>query len=90
MPLEVPASQCHRSPLVLAYDQAHFSALVSMEQKDSAKEQGAAPSQSVAGFYSEVEMVAKKKEATEENGRPDDSMFCFCFLTKLCNITKSF
>lgn len=40
LPLEVPANKCHRSPLVLAYDQAHFSALVSMEQKDSSKEQG--------------------------------------------------
>ncbi|XP_023381489.1 OTU domain-containing protein 7B [Pteropus vampyrus] len=43
LPLEVPASQCHRSPLVLAYDQAHFSALVSMEQKESAKEQAVIP-----------------------------------------------
>uniref|UniRef100_G3U7X1 ubiquitinyl hydrolase 1 n=1 Tax=Loxodonta africana TaxID=9785 RepID=G3U7X1_LOXAF len=41
LPLEVPANQCHRSPLVLAYDQAHFSALVSMEQKENTKEQGA-------------------------------------------------
>lgn len=40
LPLEVAANKCHRSPLVLAYDQAHFSALVSMEQKDSSKEQG--------------------------------------------------
>ncbi|XP_030225823.1 OTU domain-containing protein 7B isoform X2 [Gadus morhua] len=40
LPLEVPAAKCHRSPLVLAYDQAHFSALVSMEQKDGSKEQG--------------------------------------------------
>uniref|UniRef100_A0A3Q3QK01 ubiquitinyl hydrolase 1 n=1 Tax=Monopterus albus TaxID=43700 RepID=A0A3Q3QK01_MONAL len=39
LPLEVPAAKCHRSPLVLAYDQAHFSALVSMEQKDGSKEQ---------------------------------------------------
>ncbi|KAG7474336.1 OTU domain-containing protein 7B isoform X1 [Solea senegalensis] len=39
LPLEVPAAKCHRSPLVLAYDQAHFSALVSMEQKDGPKEQ---------------------------------------------------
>ncbi|XP_042346295.1 OTU domain-containing protein 7B isoform X3 [Plectropomus leopardus] len=39
LPLEVPAAKCHRSPLVLAYDQAHFSALVSMEQRDSSKEQ---------------------------------------------------
>ncbi|XP_059946436.1 OTU domain-containing protein 7B [Mesoplodon densirostris] len=43
LPLEVPASQCHRSPLVLAYDQAHFSALVSMEQKENAKEQAVIP-----------------------------------------------
>lgn len=43
LPLEVPASQCHRSPLVLAYDQAHFSALVSMEQKDNIKDQAVIP-----------------------------------------------
>ncbi|XP_076006418.1 OTU domain-containing protein 7B [Genypterus blacodes] len=43
LPLEVPAAKCHRSPLVLAYDQAHFSALVSMEQKDSTKEQVVIP-----------------------------------------------
>ncbi|XP_034030138.1 OTU domain-containing protein 7B isoform X2 [Thalassophryne amazonica] len=43
LPLEVPPAKCHRSPLVLAYDQAHFSALVSMEQKDSNKEQVVIP-----------------------------------------------
>ncbi|NWI62789.1 OTU7B protein, partial [Todus mexicanus] len=43
LPLEVPANKCHRSPLVLAYDQAHFSALVSMEQKEPTKEQVVAP-----------------------------------------------
>ncbi|MEE6491335.1 hypothetical protein FKM82_016183 [Ascaphus truei] len=39
LPLEVPANKCHSSPLVLSYDQAHFSALVSMEQKEQSKEQ---------------------------------------------------
>ncbi|XP_067878726.1 OTU domain-containing protein 7B isoform X2 [Heterodontus francisci] len=43
LPLEVPANKCHRSPLVLAYDQAHFSALVSMEQRESSKEQAVIP-----------------------------------------------
>uniref|UniRef100_A0A671R7P0 ubiquitinyl hydrolase 1 n=1 Tax=Sinocyclocheilus anshuiensis TaxID=1608454 RepID=A0A671R7P0_9TELE len=43
LPLEVPANKCHSSPLVLAYDQAHFSALVSMEQKDRSKEQVVIP-----------------------------------------------
>ncbi|NXK69607.1 OTU7B protein, partial [Sylvietta virens] len=43
LPLEVPASKCHRSPLVLAYDQAHFSALVSMEQKENTKDQAVIP-----------------------------------------------
>ncbi|XP_078064579.1 OTU domain-containing protein 7B-like, partial [Mustelus asterias] len=43
LPLEVPANKCHRSPLVLAYDQAHFSALVSMEQSESSKEQAVIP-----------------------------------------------
>lgn len=40
LPLEVLPNRCHCSPLVLAYDQAHFSALVSMEQKDQQREQG--------------------------------------------------
>ncbi|XP_077383632.1 OTU domain-containing protein 7B isoform X2 [Festucalex cinctus] len=39
LPLEVACGACHRSPLVLAYDQAHFSALVPMEQKDGSAEQ---------------------------------------------------
>ncbi|KAK1789859.1 hypothetical protein P4O66_015739, partial [Electrophorus voltai] len=39
LPLEVPPQRCHCSPLVLAYDQAHFSALVSMEQRDQQREQ---------------------------------------------------
>ncbi|XP_054637516.1 OTU domain-containing protein 7B isoform X2 [Dunckerocampus dactyliophorus] len=43
LPLEVATAKCHRSPLVLAYDQAHFSALVPMEQKDSSKEQVVIP-----------------------------------------------
>ncbi|KAF7692048.1 hypothetical protein HF521_011015 [Silurus meridionalis] len=43
LPVEVQAHKCHRSPLVLAYDQAHFSALVSMEQKDGSKEQVVIP-----------------------------------------------
>ncbi|KAM6395281.1 OTU domain-containing protein 7B [Rhynochetos jubatus] len=43
LPLEVPANKCHRSPLVLAYDQAHFSALVSMEQKEPTKDQAVIP-----------------------------------------------
>ncbi|XP_077174511.1 OTU domain-containing protein 7A isoform X2 [Paroedura picta] len=43
LPLEVPPNRCHCSPLVLAYDQAHFSALVSMEQKDQQKEQAVIP-----------------------------------------------
>ncbi|KAG5848927.1 OTU domain-containing protein 7A-like [Anguilla anguilla] len=43
LPLEVPPNRCHCSPLVLAYDQAHFSALVSMEQKDQHREQAIIP-----------------------------------------------
>ncbi|XP_048887386.1 OTU domain-containing protein 7A-like [Brienomyrus brachyistius] len=43
LPLEVPPNQCHCSPLVLAYDQAHFSALVSMEQKEQQREQAVIP-----------------------------------------------
>lgn len=31
LPFEIPANECHRAPLLLTYDMAHFSALVSME-----------------------------------------------------------
>ncbi|ESN94132.1 hypothetical protein HELRODRAFT_87676, partial [Helobdella robusta] len=31
LPLELPPEECHRSPLLLTYDAAHFSALVPME-----------------------------------------------------------
>ncbi|XP_049293585.1 uncharacterized protein LOC125769136 isoform X2 [Anopheles funestus] len=31
LPFEVPSNECHRAPLLLAYDMAHFSALVAME-----------------------------------------------------------
>ena len=33
LPLEIEPSECSRSPLVLAYDAAHFSALVAMSKK---------------------------------------------------------
>ncbi|CEF67633.1 Ovarian tumour, otubain domain-containing protein [Strongyloides ratti] len=35
LPLEWPASMCHRSPLVLCYDSSHFSPLVAMKQPTS-------------------------------------------------------
>lgn len=31
LPFEIPANDCYRAPLLLTYDMAHFSALVSME-----------------------------------------------------------
>ncbi|UYV69841.1 hypothetical protein LAZ67_7000935 [Cordylochernes scorpioides] len=33
LPLEVPPAECHRSPLCLTYDAAHFSALVAMDNE---------------------------------------------------------
>ncbi|CAB3410618.1 unnamed protein product [Caenorhabditis bovis] len=38
LPLECPPSQCHRSPLVLCYDSAHFSPLVPMRTDSSHKQ----------------------------------------------------
>lgn len=35
LPLECPPEQCHRNPLVLCYDSAHFSPLVSMRMDSS-------------------------------------------------------
>lgn len=34
LPFEIPANECHRAPLLLTYDMAHFSALVSMESTE--------------------------------------------------------
>ena len=31
LPFEIPSTECHRAPLLLTYDMAHFSALVAME-----------------------------------------------------------
>lgn len=33
LPLDIPQSECHKVPLLLAYDTAHFSALVTMETR---------------------------------------------------------
>ncbi|RWS07153.1 OTU domain-containing protein 7B-like protein, partial [Dinothrombium tinctorium] len=33
LPIECPANECHRSPLCLTYDAAHFSALVAMDKE---------------------------------------------------------
>lgn len=38
LPLECPPSQCHRSPLVLCYDSAHFSPLVLMRTETNNKQ----------------------------------------------------
>lgn len=65
--MEVPASQCHRSPLVLAYDQAHFSALVSMEQKENAKEHGAGCSVWVSGVFWSA-LFSLRTEMREDGG----------------------
>ena len=31
LPLEIPAEDCHKSPLLLTYNAGHFSALVTMQ-----------------------------------------------------------
>ena len=31
LPLEIPAEECHKSPLLLTYNAGHFSALVTMQ-----------------------------------------------------------
>eukprot|EP00095_Tigriopus_kingsejongensis_P005689 snap_masked-scaffold158_size296719-processed-gene-1.14 protein:Tk05689 transcript:snap_masked-scaffold158_size296719-processed-gene-1.14-mRNA-1 annotation:"conserved hypothetical protein" len=35
LPLECPAADCHKSPLLLTYNAGHFSALVSMQSEDT-------------------------------------------------------
>lgn len=38
MPLEVPSSEAHKSPINLIFDSGHFSALVSMDPLPSSQE----------------------------------------------------
>ncbi|XP_073978928.1 OTU domain-containing protein 7B-like isoform X5 [Rhodnius prolixus] len=49
LPLECIPSECHRSPLLLAYDGGHFSALVSMETSNPANLASAIPLTDMAG-----------------------------------------
>lgn len=44
LPLECEAKMCYRSPLLLTYDAAHFSALVPMEQEVSPDDKPFLPS----------------------------------------------
>lgn len=39
LPLECKPAECHRAPLVLSYDAAHFSALVTMSHTQASKAQ---------------------------------------------------
>ena len=43
LPLEVDASHCYRSPLLLTYDAAHFSALVPMERSADLEKNNSLP-----------------------------------------------
>ena len=38
LPLEIPAEECHKSPLLLTYNAGHFSALVTMQDHSSQPE----------------------------------------------------
>ena len=40
LPLEVSSSQCHRTPLLLAYHSAHFSPLVTVDSGDGCQGDG--------------------------------------------------
>lgn len=53
---------------MLAYDQAHFSALVSMEQKENGKEQGAEHGVCVSGVLGSVSFSPGKTEMRENRG----------------------
>ena len=58
LPLEMNPTACHKPPVVLAYDAAHFSALVAKEEK--AQEQTAAPARQPKGLRGRV--AGKKRE----------------------------
>lgn len=40
LPLEVPSSKCHRTPLLLAYHSAHFSPLVTVDSENNDADDG--------------------------------------------------
>lgn len=52
LPLECDPNHCYRSPLLLTYDAAHFSALVPME--DSMKEKNGLPGRNLQDFYKQT------------------------------------
>ena len=50
MPVECDPSHCYRSPLLLTYDAAHFSALVPMERNKPDEERSSLPSMTLLHF----------------------------------------
>ena len=51
LPLECKPSECHRSPLLLTYDAAHFSALVPMEEEEKEGSQKPRPAGEQPGVH---------------------------------------
>ena len=54
LPIQCDPKTCHRSPLVLTYDAAHFSALVAMEKEDSPDEKTSQPGEKSSIFFLHV------------------------------------
>lgn len=52
LPLEIEPSECSRSPLILAYDAAHFSALVAMSSPKKVSPTGEEIAEPPAGMLS--------------------------------------
>lgn len=51
LPLEIEPSECSRSPLILAYDAAHFSALVAMSSPKKISPTGEQVAEPPAGMF---------------------------------------
>ncbi|KAL4646788.1 OTU domain-containing protein 7B-like isoform X1 [Arapaima gigas] len=77
LPLEVPALECQSSPLVLAYDNGHFSALVSAEQKDSTQGQAVIPLTDSEHNMLPIHFAVDPGEQWKSDTEDPESKHCF-------------
>ena len=55
LPLEIPAEDCHKSPLLLTYNAGHFSALVTMQDHSQPEcFESQLPGKCLTEFYSHL------------------------------------
>ena len=80
MPLECDPSDCHRSPLLLTYDAAHFSALVPMEEISSGQMHGTVK---LAGATAWTSQIINTLLVIYLLSCPYDGYFCIVLVCEL-------